>query len=112
MLVDRYLRDIGRPGHLDSLIAGVGDVWRREGRLPAVVAGLRLPVRLVWGRNDRTLPVERSLRLRSAGDHVTTLLLDQCGHSAALEKPAEVGEVILGRLPRRDTAAAHEAGTR
>ncbi len=61
---------------------------------------IRHPALIIWGKNDRYLPVgllkEFEKRMENAESHV----LCRCGHSAHEEYPAEVNPLITGFLKR------------
>ena len=62
--------------------------------LHARFARYRGPVAIVWGRQDRYLPVAGIERARAVYPHATETLLDGCGHLPQVEMPARVGAEI------------------
>lgn len=61
------------------------DVTRTLGILSAV----RVPVLFVHGRQDTVIPVQHSMAAQAATPGSRLLVLEDCGHTPQLEKPAE-----------------------
>ena len=79
----------------NKTVDGFPGVYERLGRLS-------MPVLLLWGRQDRTLPIQQSepiLRLvRRADFHV----IEDCGHIPNCERPEIVHPMLLEFLSRND----------
>jgi pimeloyl-ACP methyl ester carboxylesterase len=60
--------------------------------------GLDMPVLLIWGRNDRTVPFEQSLFLRQLMPKAGFLPIPDCGHIPHYERPDLVNPKLLGFL--------------
>jgi len=58
------------------------------------LAGLRVPVRVVWGREDRIVPAAHGEGLPAS---VEVTILDGAGHLAHMEKAKEVNDLILAQ---------------
>jgi pyruvate dehydrogenase E2 component (dihydrolipoamide acetyltransferase) len=58
------------------------------------LATLTLPVLVVWGKEDRILPVAHADGLP---DHVAVTIYDDAGHMPHMEKAAEVN-ALIGKL--------------
>lgn len=71
----------------NKTVDGFPEVYRRLGRLS-------LPVLLLWGRNDRTLPLEQSRDILSAVPQTKLRIVENCGHIPHYEKPDEVNPMI------------------
>lgn len=56
------------------------------------------PVLVVWGREDRLVPLKRSERLLRRLPHARLHVLDQCGHLPMLEQPAAFNRAVEGFL--------------
>jgi len=91
-------------------IRGVGPAWRKQ--LLDEVRELDIPVLLLWGENDRVLPVRHLDAAREVFPEARTHLFPSTGHMPQIERPAEFGEVVaaffdeVGRVepPERLTA--------
>ncbi|KAL1880537.1 hypothetical protein VTK73DRAFT_5550 [Phialemonium thermophilum] len=72
--------------------------WRSteavEGRYGEV--GTRLPVKVIWGVEDRWIPVDTAERLGAALRAKEIVLIPKAGHLVMLDQPAQLG-VELGR---------------
>ena len=55
---------------------------------------LRLPLQLLWGRQDRIVPLSQGERLERAVPGARLAVLEQCGHNPQEEKPRETFEII------------------
>jgi pimeloyl-ACP methyl ester carboxylesterase len=67
--------------------------------LPMLLERLRgLPTLVVWGREDRIVPVECGELYRKAIASSRLEVIDRCGHFPHLEKPAEFSRAISGFL--------------
>jgi pyruvate dehydrogenase E2 component (dihydrolipoamide acetyltransferase) len=101
-LVSRAMvEDVLRYKRLDGVTAAltrIAEAWFAGGRqaldLAEQVAALPLPVQIIWGREDRIIPVAHALALAS---RLPVHILDATGHLPHMEKAAEVGR-LLGRL--------------
>ena len=98
-LVSRAMvEDVLRYKRLDGVQAAleaIAEEWfpggvQRVG-LAATLEGLRMPVQLIWGRDDRIIPVAHAEAL--AG-RVPVHILDQAGHLPHMEKAGEVNRLI------------------
>ncbi len=49
---------------------------------------LTVPVRLIWGRSDRLVPLDYAERMRAALPSAELVVLDRCGHVPQVECPA------------------------
>jgi pimeloyl-ACP methyl ester carboxylesterase len=63
--------------------------YMHDPRLPHLLARVTAPTRIVWGRQDRVIPVECGSLYQQAIPGAELVVLDQCGHAPQLEKPDE-----------------------
>jgi pimeloyl-ACP methyl ester carboxylesterase len=61
----------------------------------------RTPTLVVWGRQDKIVPVRQALRLGQLLPDSQVQLLDQCGHAVMLECPGQVNALLAGFLGQR-----------
>ena len=66
--------------------------------LPYYLPAVDTPTLLVWGRQDAIIPVECGELYQAALPKSRLEVIDQCGHSPALEKPAEFLAAVRGFL--------------
>jgi pimeloyl-ACP methyl ester carboxylesterase len=72
--------------------------WSATGRaLPEI----RHPALVIWGENDRYLPVELLGEFEKRMENAESHVLNRCGHSAHEEYPAEVNSLITGFLKNK-----------
>ena len=76
-----------------ALAAGVGSLGE-----------VTQPVQLVWGREDRLVPVGQSRRYLAELPHARLAVLEHCGHVPMLERPSEFVEAVEGFLPAAEAA--------
>jgi len=60
---------------------------------------LRLPVLLLWGRQDGIVPLFQGTRLEAAIPGARLEVIEECGHNPQEEKPAETFAIIDRFLP-------------
>ena len=98
-LVSRtMIEDVLRYKRLDGVpeaLAAFAEEWFPGGRQRVVlgdaVAVLKLPVQIIWGREDRIIPVAHAEALAS---RVPVHILGQTGHLPHMEKAGEVNRLI------------------
>jgi pimeloyl-ACP methyl ester carboxylesterase len=110
-LYDEAIRygDRSFPEFIRALAAGVGirgvrrsvrDAWMsRASRYGS-------PVLIVWGREDRVLPVSHLDELRGVLPRAEVHVIDRCGHIAMAERPDEFLRVTVPFLARAEQAVA------
>jgi pimeloyl-ACP methyl ester carboxylesterase len=63
--------------------------------------GIRLPMLLIWGRQDQIVPLSQGERLVRAVPGAQLAVIEQCGHNTQEEKPRETFTVIEQFLQER-----------
>jgi pyruvate dehydrogenase E2 component (dihydrolipoamide acetyltransferase) len=92
--VIRFKRLDGVGPALETLRDGLMPEGRQGMMLKDRLATLTLPVLVVWGKEDRVLPVAHADGLP---DHVAVTIYDDAGHMPHMEKAAEVN-ALIGKL--------------
>ncbi len=64
-------------------------------RLPTLLARVRLPTRIVWGREDRLVPAECGQLYQKAIPGSDLVIVEGCGHSPQIEKREEFAQTAL-----------------
>jgi pyruvate dehydrogenase E2 component (dihydrolipoamide acetyltransferase) len=98
-LVSRSMvEDVLRYKRLDgvtSALTRIGEAWFAGGRqsldLTGRIAALAMPVQLVWGRNDRIIPVAHAEALAA---RLPVHIVDAAGHLPHMEKAGEATRLI------------------
>jgi pimeloyl-ACP methyl ester carboxylesterase len=98
----------GKPGpeareaHIINREAATRYCWKpymHDPSLPALLERLRdIPTLVVWGREDRIVPVECAELYRKAIAGARLEVIDGCGHFPHLEKPAEFSRIVSAFL--------------
>ena len=98
-LVSRTMvEDVLRYKRLDGVaaaLAKIAEAWFAGGRqsldLTAQVAALGLPIQIIWGREDRIVPVSHAEALAS---RLPVHILNDAGHLPHMEKAGEVNRLL------------------
>lgn len=83
-------------------------LWNREGNIhaafalassgqypdTAIIARVQCPTLILWGRNDKIVPVEHAARFQRDIKNSQLVIFDSCGHCPMIEKPDETADVI------------------
>ena len=97
---ERYRRQEAVRAFMTALRAGTE--WRGQRRryqLMDRLTELAMPVLLVWGRDDRVLPLDHAVRAAESGP-LELRVLSRCGHSPHLEAAALFTGLLLEFLSR------------
>jgi len=106
-IVERRFRLAQLPGAREAFTAfitspdGGSSMWDRvQGFLPQV----RQPVMVLWGSEDRILPVELAHRLAAVLPDARLEIVERCGHWVQIERPELFNRLVLdffAQLERR-----------
>jgi pimeloyl-ACP methyl ester carboxylesterase len=92
--VAEYMAGLGRPGAL----ASIGSLRRSLGERSKIVqdalSQIQAPTLVVWGREDRWIPVAHADLFVAAIPGARKVFLDACGHMPQAEKPEVAGELL------------------
>jgi len=93
-----------REAHIINREAATRYCWKpymHDPSLPLLLERLHgLPTLIVWGREDRIVPMECGELYRKAIAGSRLEIIDRCGHFPHLEKPAEFTRAISGFLTK------------
>ena len=62
--------------------------------LPYLLGGVRTPALIIWGDDNRIVPISAGHAYTKALRNATMTTIANCGHFAEMEKPAEVGKLV------------------
>lgn len=65
---------------------------------------ISVPVQVVWGQQDQVLHVSGASVIAGALPHSQVALLDDCGHSVALERPRKLASLICSFLSAQEVS--------
>lgn len=95
--IELYLRPFSGPEGRDAMVAHL-----RAGRVAiseaADLRGIRAPTRVVWGENDRSIPLAVGIRLRDVIPHAKLNVIPGARHFTPEETPREIAETVRGML--------------
>lgn len=84
---------------------------RREGRralIDSAVGRIRQPTLILWGENDRSMPLEHGLNLQRSIFGARLAVLADCAHCPPVEAPAAVARALADFLSSPAVPAAPE----
>lgn len=79
-------------------VDSTGQKWLFIDRLSEIYC----PTLVIWGRNDRVLPLKQGLRAHESIRGSKLVVFNQCGHVPFLEKPGEFNQALLEFLAGGD----------
>ncbi len=62
--------------------------------LPHLLGGVRTPALVIWGDDDKIVPISAGHAYTKALRNATMTTIAECGHFAEMEKPAEVAKLV------------------
>jgi 2-hydroxy-6-oxonona-2,4-dienedioate hydrolase len=65
---------------------------------------------MIHGRDDRTVPMEVTLRTAAVIPDVRAVILNRCGHWTQVEHTAEFNRLVLNFVGAKDAAPAQKTG--
>ena len=97
LLWENIVPALRSPGYYDAMTTLVGyDIRHR-------LEEIEVPTLIVWGRNDRVVPVPAALAYkRRIGDNAQVEIFDRCGHVPQIERPTRFNRVLEEFLGARD----------
>jgi pimeloyl-ACP methyl ester carboxylesterase len=72
--------------------------YMHDPRLPGLLARVGIPTSIVWGRQDRLVPLECGERYQKAIPGSQLVVIDNCGHAPQVEKPEEFLNIAMDFL--------------
>lgn len=72
--------------------------YMRSHTLPALLHGIDTPTRLIWGREDKIIPLNVCHLYQKAIKGAEATVLDGCGHMPEMEKPQDFAKAVLDFL--------------
>ncbi len=96
MLWENVVPALQSPGYYDALTTLWGyDIRHR-------LEEIEVPTLIVWGRNDRVVPVPAALSYeKRIGSNAELVIFDRCGHVPMMERPVRFNRVLEDFLTRK-----------
>jgi pimeloyl-ACP methyl ester carboxylesterase len=63
--------------------------YMHDPRLPALLERVKIPTRIVWGRQDQLVPLECGELYQKAIKSSELVIIDNCGHAPQIERPTD-----------------------
>jgi pimeloyl-ACP methyl ester carboxylesterase len=93
VLKEPWLREGGKKGFVRQMCqAGVRDTGAVEGMYGKV--GKEIPVKVIWGKEDRWIAAEDAFRLGKALGAEEVVVIEDAGHLIMLDQPGQLGVEI------------------
>ena len=97
-LWENFVPAMQSPGYYDAM----STLWGYDIRHRLEEIGV--PTLIVWGRNDRVVPVPAALAYKKRiGDNAELVIFDHCGHVPQIERPVRFNRVVEDFLERNGT---------
>jgi pimeloyl-ACP methyl ester carboxylesterase len=95
MLWENVIPALKSPGYFDAMTNLFGyDIRHR-------LEEIGVPTLIVWGRNDRVVPVPAAFSYtKRIGDNAELVIFDNCGHVPQIERPVRFNRVVEDFLKR------------
>lgn len=90
--VDEYVAPALRPGASAALRSLLSS--RDEMGVPGLIARIRTPTLILWGRHDRWIDVSQADLFLSAVPGSRKVVFEDCGHMPHEERPADVSRLL------------------
>ena len=87
---NEYLAPLLRPGAPASLVSLLTSRAATLGMAASLAPTVKAPTLVLWGRDDRWIPVEQADRVVAAIPGARKVVLEACGHVPQEERPEEV----------------------
>ena len=72
--------------------------YMHDPRLPHLLKRLQTPTEIVWGKQDKIVPLECGEMYQNVISDSHLTVIDNCGHAPQLEKPDEFVKIALDFL--------------
>jgi pimeloyl-ACP methyl ester carboxylesterase len=94
--ITRHAGFIDQPGSYNSFVECAKHmVPSNPDSISALIKTIEVPTLILWGENDREIPLEHARRLNLSIRNSTLVIVPQCGHIPHEEKPDESLDAIL-----------------
>jgi pimeloyl-ACP methyl ester carboxylesterase len=100
--VEEYAAPLFRPGAAAAIRSLLNSLGHEGVAFPGVIAQVKAPTLIVWGREDAWIPVRDADRFAATIPGSRTVVLEACGHMPQEERPAEVLRLLSEFLDGRN----------
>jgi len=99
--VEEYVAPLLRPGAVRSLQALLSSGEAETPAFAELLSRISAPTLILWGKEDRWVPVADADRFGAAIEGSRTIILKRCGHLPQEERPAETLALVNSFLAAR-----------
>jgi pimeloyl-ACP methyl ester carboxylesterase len=99
--IAEYMSGTFRPGTFEAMRSLGRSLDGRTAVVEERLARIEAPTLVLWGREDRWVPLAHADRFVAAIPNAEKNVLDACGHMPQEERPAAVGDLLLRFLEAR-----------
>jgi len=91
---------MARPEHLENFVRSLEVNPRQYPDVGSRLTEISAPALLIWGRDDRFVPLDIALRLLAGLRHAELHVIGNCGHGVMMEQAPAVNRMALEFLAR------------
>ncbi len=102
LLVDQFMTQRVAAGDGYTINSLIESILRREDTLNDRLGEIKKPTLVVWGREDRLVPLSDGEAFQKGIAGARLVALDNCGHVPQFEKPAEFTAAVLKFLAAKE----------
>lgn len=110
--VAEYMAGVSRPGTFASMRSLGLSLAHRTGVVEEGLSRIEAPTLVVWGREDRWIPLADAQHFVDAIPNAEKVVIDACGHMPQEEKPAQLADILQGFLARAPLAGGESTSSR
>jgi pimeloyl-ACP methyl ester carboxylesterase len=96
--VDEHVAPFARPGAIAAVRSLLFSYPSEAEALQREIRSIRRPVLILWGREDRWIPVAHADLFKAAIPNSRVQVLERCGHLPQEERPDEVAPILKAFL--------------
>lgn len=97
--IEEYLEPIQRPGWLRATRSLLDTRADDAQSFPTLLRAVHQPTLIVWGRDDRWIPLAQAALFQQALPAARLVVVDDCGHTPQEERPTELLQALGAFLP-------------
>jgi abhydrolase domain-containing protein 6 len=101
-LADEIWSRMKSPEHRRALLRNAQYLAKVDMAFPELIVSITAPTLIVWGREDRIIPVSDAERFAGLIPHADVTTLGRCGHAVSLEKAEALGDAMLSFMGEED----------
>jgi pimeloyl-ACP methyl ester carboxylesterase/peroxiredoxin len=80
-LCSNYFRQLSSSGKREVLLHTIRNIYTGQNKFSSLLLSLQVSTLIIWGKQDRTLPVKFAYKIQRKITHSSLCLLSECAHS-------------------------------